>query len=73
MHGTTGQPLDAPTLQRRLALLVGQGRNQMLGDARAVRYVCALQANTRFAFMIDLSWASSQLEGNTYSRLDTAL
>lgn len=68
-----GNHLTRRALQRRLALLVGQGRNQMLGDARAVRYVCAPQANTRFAFMIDLSWASSQLEGNTYSRLDTAL
>ena len=149
------------TLQRRLALLVEQGRIQMLGEARSVRYVCPpptvqgvlaaheevgdtmravgevyvptslegakIKAYVRqpralrppvgyklefleqyhpnhtaylppglrdqlhalgrspadqtpagtFArdilnrLLIDLSWASSQLEGNTYSRLDT--
>lgn len=149
------------TLQRRLALLVEQGRIQMLGEARSVRYVCTsptvqgvvaaqeeegdrmravgevyvptspegakIRAYVRqpralrqpvgyklefleqyhpnhtaylppglrdqlhalgrspadetpagtFArdifnrLLIDLSWASSQLEGNTYSRLDT--
>ncbi len=142
------------TLQRRLALLVEQGRLQMHGEARSVRYLCApmvpgfadapesviaqvyvptslegeqiktwvrqarqlrppvgyklefleryhpnqtayLPQNLRnqlhalgrspadqtpagtFArdifnrLLIDLSWASSQLEGNTYSRLDT--
>jgi len=150
------------TLQRRLALLVEQGRIQSVGAARAVRYVCAplpaqqvlvAQEPARYAvpvggevyvpvsaagaqikahvrqprtlrtpvgyrqefceqyhpnhtvylppalrdqlhalgqspceqqpagtfardmlnrLLIDLSWASSQLEGNTYSRLDTA-
>ena len=148
------------TLQRRLALLVAQGRLQLLGDARSARYFCALPpiagvissqeiGDTSQAFaevyvptspegqeikalvrqpramrspvghklqfleqyhpnhtvylplglrdqlhalgrspaaqtpagtfardilnrlLIDLSWASSQLEGNTYSRLDT--
>lgn len=149
------------TLQRRLAMLVAQGRIEMLGEARSVRYVCPLpivkgvlaaqeeagdtmravgevyvptspegaeikayvrQPRTlrppvgyRLEFLeqyhlnhtaylppglrdqlhalgrspadqtpagtfardilnrllIDLSWASSQLEGNTYSRLDT--
>ncbi len=155
-----GSNLTRRTLQRRLAQLVEQGRIQMLGEGRAVRYVCAPQANPGFAFihapiptlqasgevyvpvspegaeikayvrqpramrppvgyrlvfleqyhpnhtaylpqglrdqlhaiglaraeqtpagtfardilnrlLIDLSWASSQLEGNTYSRLDT--
>jgi len=155
-----GNSLARRTLQRRLAVLVKQGRIQSLGEARAVRYVCTPQANTgialihapmpmlqasgevyvpvspegeeikayvrqpramrppvgyRLAFLeqyhpnhtaylspglrdqlhamgraraeqtpagtfardilnrllIDLSWASSQLEGNTYSRLDT--
>lgn len=148
------------TLQRRLALLVDQGRIQSVGGARAVRYICLPQAREggevihapkptllasgetdvpvspegeeikayvrqpramrppvgyKLAFLeqyqpnhtaylpqdlrnqlqsmgkaraaqtpagtfardilnrllIDLSWASSQLEGNTYSRLDT--
>jgi hypothetical protein len=31
------------TLQRRLAMLVAQGRIEMLGEARSVRYVCPLQ------------------------------
>ncbi len=143
-----GNHLTRRTLQRRLALLTKQGRIQMLGEARAVRYVPApvpmLQATGevyvptspegeaikayvrqpramrapvgyRQAFLeqyhpnhtaylpqalrdqlhamgrarteqtpagtfardilnrllIDLSWASSMLEGNTYSRLDT--
>ena len=155
-----GNSLTRRTLQRRLAVLVKQGRIQSLGGARAVRYVCTPQANTGIAFLhapmptlqaagevyvpvspegeeikayvrqaramrapagyklafleqyhpnhtaylppglrsqlhamgraraeqtpagtfvrdilnrllIDLSWASSQLEGNTYSRLDT--
>ncbi|MBH2042228.1 MAG: Fic family protein [Comamonadaceae bacterium] len=30
------------TLQRRLAMLVAQGRIEMLGEARSVRYVCPL-------------------------------
>lgn len=155
----TGNHLPRRTLQRRLALLVGQGRIQMTGEARSVRYLpqpqpvqvnpAAHSADTavaadeayvpmspegaeikafvrqprtqrppvgyRVAFLqqyhpnhtaylppglreqlhamgrspadqtpagtfardilnrllIDLSWASSQLEGNTYSRLDT--
>lgn len=160
----TGNRLPRRTLQRRLALLVSQGRIQTAGEARAVRYLCrpqSAQANAsahsnaadagdsaqaideayvplspegaeikafvrqprtqrppvgyRVAFLqqyqpnqtaylppalreqlhamgrspaeqtpagtfardilnrllIDLSWASSQLEGNTYSRLDT--
>lgn len=160
----TGKRLPRRTLQRRLALLVSQGRIQTAGEARAVRYLCRpqpAQANAsaysnaveagdpaqaideayvplspagaeikafvrqprtqrppvgyRVAFLqqyqpnqsaylppalreqlhamgrspaeqtpagtfardilnrllIDLSWASSQLEGNTYSRLDT--
>ena len=143
-----GNRLTRRTLQRRLALLAKQGRIQMLGEARAVRYAPApmttLQApgevyvpvspegeaikayvrqpramrapvGYRQAFLeqyhpnhtaylppglrdqlhtmgrarteqtpagtfardilsrllIDLSWASSMLEGNTYSRLDT--
>lgn len=141
-----GNRLPRRTLQRRLALLVEQGRIQMLGEARAVRYVGVQQLQAagegyvpvspegeaikayvrqpramrspvgyRLAFLeqyhpnhtaylapglrdqlhtmgraraeqapagtfardilnrllIDLSWASSQLEGNTYSRLDT--
>jgi hypothetical protein len=155
-----GNDLKRRTLQRRLALLVGQGRIQMTGVARAVRYMRATRsmegllsvqegADTvravaevyvptspqseeikayvrqsremrppvgyKLAFLeqyhpnhthylsqglmdqlhamgraraeltpagtfardilnrllIDLSWASSQLEGNTYSRLDT--
>ncbi|MDP3192162.1 Fic family protein, partial [Rhodoferax sp.] len=154
-----GHRLTRRTLQRRLALLVEQGRIQMLGEARAVRYLRVLQnikaasssqqGQTTQAFaevyvptspqgeeikayvrqpramrppvgyrltfleqyhpnhtaylpqglrdqlhamgtaraeqtpagtfardmlnrlLIDLSWASSQLEGNTYSRLDT--
>ena len=150
--------LQRRSLQRRLALLVTQGRIQMLGEARAARYICApsgiadstgaavmgqavaevyvptspagqeIKAHVRqprqlrqpigyqLAFLeqyhpnhtaylpqglrdqlhalgrspaqqtpagtfardilnrllIDLSWASSKLEGNTYSRLDTA-
>ena len=153
-------PMPRRTLQRRLALLVAQGRIQMRGEARSARYVCALPrivgvisaheaGDTLQAFaevyvptspegqeikalvrrpralrspvgyklafleqyqpnqttylpqnlrdqlhslgrspadqtpagtfardilnrlLIDLSWASSQLEGNTYSRLDT--
>ena len=157
-----GDSMQRRTLQRRLALLVAQGRIQMLGEARSVRYVRAPQTaqgilsapedapDTLRAFaevyvptsplgeeikayvrqpramrppvgyklgfleqyhpnhtaylpqglrdqlhalgrypaeetpagtfardilnrlLIDLSWASSQLEGNTYSRLDTA-
>ncbi|MEX8497263.1 Fic family protein [Leptothrix ochracea] len=134
------------TLQRRLALLVEQGRIGVQGGARSARYVCASQGpptaevdppispegqdirayvrqprhlrqpvGYRLAFLeqyhpnhtaylpqglrdqlhalgrspaeqtpagtfardilnrllIDLSWASSKLEGNTYSRLDT--
>ena len=35
--------LTRRTLQRRLALLVAQGRIQMLGEARAVRYVHVTQ------------------------------
>jgi Fic family protein len=155
-----GNRLTRRTLQRRLALLVEQGRIQSVGEARAVRYVSTPQAVKAFlaahddgdtmqataevylpvspdgeeikayvrqpralrqpvgyklAFLeqyhpnhtvylpqglrdqlhamgraraeqmpagtfardilnrllIDLSWASSQLEGNTYSRLDT--
>ena len=156
-----GNTLLRRTLQRRLALLVAQGRIQMTGEARSVRYVCweatargvlavreatadTMQAageiyvptspegaeikayvrqpralrppvGYQLAFLeqyhpnhtaylpsglrdqlhtlgrspadqtpagtfardilnrllIDLSWASSQLEGNTYSRLDT--
>jgi len=149
-----GNSLQRRSLQRRLALLVAQGRIQMLGDARAVRYVGTahsvqepvpsyaetqlptsaegreiqayirqprqprqqrLPVGYKLAFLeqyhpnhtaylpqrlrdqlhalgrspaaqtpagtfardilnrllIDLSWASSQLEGNTYSRLDT--
>ena len=155
-----GNNLARRTLQRRLAVLVKQGRIQSLGEARAVRYVCTPQDNAGIAFLhapmptmqaageeyapvspegeeikayvrqtramrapvgyrlafleqyhpnhtaylppglrdqlhamgrarteqtpagtfardilnrllIDLSWASSQLEGNTYSRLDT--
>ena len=155
-----GNSLTRRTLQRRLALLVEQGRIQSVGEARAVRYVCTppaikaflsahdngdtLQATAevyppvspegeeikayvrqpramrppvgyKLAFLeqyhpnhtaylppglrdqlhtmgraraqqtpagtfardmlnrllIDLSWASSMLEGNTYSRLDT--
>ncbi len=156
---TVGVTIQRRTLQRRLALLVRQGRIQMLGEARSVRYVappansavanlqlpmitmqasggpyvptspegeeikaCVRQARHlrhpvgyklefleqyhpnqtaylplglreqlhamgrspadqtpagTFArdilnrLLIDLSWASSQLEGNTYSRLDT--
>lgn len=34
-----GHTLLRRTLQRRLALLVGQGRIQMKGEARSVRYV----------------------------------
>jgi Fic/DOC family len=157
-----GHGMPRRTLQRRLAMLVAQGRIQMLGEARSVRYVRASQnvlgilraqetePDTLRAFaeiyvptspqgeqikayvrqpralrppvgyklefleqyhpnhtaylppglrdqlhamgrspadqtpagtfardilnrlLIDLSWASSQLEGNTYSRLDTA-
>jgi hypothetical protein len=163
-RGNEGSGLQRRTLQRRLAMLVGQGRLQMLGEARAVRYKtllyllapltvahtvqepiraqnpvsadtyvptspegeaikayvrqpralrtpvgyklefleqyhpnhtaylpqnlrdqlhvlgCSPAAQTpagTFArdilnrLLIDLSWASSQLEGNTYSRLDT--
>ena len=155
-----GGSLTRRTLQRRLARLIAQGRIQMLGAARAVRYVATPQTNKIVAFLqapmatlqasieayvpvssegeaikayvrqsramrapvgyrlafleqyqpnhtaylppglrdqlhamgrartaqtlagtfardilnrllIDLSWASSQLEGNTYSRLDT--
>ena len=155
-----GSSLTRRTLQRRLARLVAQGRIQMVGEARAVRYVNIPKAVTGFVFaqlradtaqapgevyvpvssegeaikayvrqsramrapvgyrlafleqyqpnhtaylppglrdqlhamgrartaptpagafardilnrlLIDLSWASSQLEGNTYSRLDT--
>jgi Fic/DOC family len=158
---TMGNRIQRRTLQRRLALLVALGRIQMLGEARAVRYVRVQQVvhatgsaqdapDTVQAFaeiyvptspegeeikafvrqpralrppvgyklefleqyhpnhtaylpqglrdqlhamgrspadqtpagtfardilnrlLIDLSWASSQLEGNTYSRLDTA-
>ena len=36
-----GNHLTRRTLQRRLALLTKQGRIQMLGEARAVRYVPA--------------------------------
>lgn len=36
-----GNRLTRRTLQRRLALLTQQGRIQMLGEARAVRYVPA--------------------------------
>jgi len=160
IHQAQGKHLTRRTLQRRLALLVAQERIQMLGEARAVRYLrtpqtqagsaiipapmptlqalgevyvpvspegeeikayvrqpCAMRAPVgyRLAFLeqyhpnhtsylppalrdqlhamgrarapqtpagtfardilnrllIDLSWASSQLEGNTYSRLDT--
>ncbi|MGH8830170.1 MAG: Fic family protein, partial [Polaromonas sp.] len=154
-----GTSLQRRTLQRRLALLVAQGRIQSVGEARAVRYIRAAQAidvstherveatdqapaeiyvptspegqsikafvrqprqlrppvgyklefleqyhpnHTAYLqsdlrdqlhalgrspadqtpagtfardilnrLLIDLSWASSQLEGNTYSRLDT--
>lgn len=38
-----GNSLQRRSLQRRLALLVVQGRIQMLGDARAVRYVGTAQ------------------------------
>jgi hypothetical protein len=158
---TLGTRMPRRTLQRRLAMLVAQGRIQMLGEARSVRYVRVQQAvdailnaqdepDTVHSFaeiyvptspqgeqikayvrqprasrppvgyklgfleqyhanhtaylppglrdqlhamgrspadqtpagtfardilnrlLIDLSWASSQLEGNTYSRLDTA-
>ena len=149
INQSLGSSLSRRTLQRRLAVLVKQGRIQRLGEARSVRYVCApmptLQASGeeyvpvspegeeikayvrqpramrapvsyQLAFLeqyhpnhtaylppslreqlhamgrartqqtpagtfardilnrllIDLSWASSQLEGNTYSRLDTA-
>ena len=160
INQSQGNRLTRRTLQRRLAVLVKQGRIQSLGEARAVRYVCAPQTNAGMAFisaplptlqaagesyvpvspegeeikayvrqprtmrapvgyrlafleqyhpnhtaylppglreqlhamgrartqqtpagtfardilnrlLIDLSWASSQLEGNTYSRLDT--
>ncbi|MHB8950536.1 MAG: hypothetical protein ACYC4S_15985 [Rhodoferax sp.] len=40
-----GRRLTRRTLQRRLAMLVKQGRIQMLGEARAVRYVCTAQVN----------------------------
>lgn len=45
-----GKSLERRTLQRRLAVLVKQGRIQSLGAARAVRYVGAPQANTSTAF-----------------------
>jgi fido (protein-threonine AMPylation protein) len=41
-----GDSLKRRTLQRRLATLVAQGRIQMLGEARAVRYVCNPQGVT---------------------------
>ena len=44
-----GNHLTRRTLQRRLALLGKQGRIQMLGEARAVRYVCTSQVNKGFA------------------------
>ena len=44
-----GNRLTLRTLQRRLALLAKQDRIQMRGEARAVRYVCASQANKGFA------------------------
>ena len=44
-----GNRLAHRTLQRRLALLAKQGRIQMLGEARAVRYVCTSQVNKGFA------------------------
>jgi len=46
-----GNSLTCRTLQRRLAVLVKQGQIQSLGEARAVRYVCAPRANTGTAFV----------------------
>ncbi len=43
-----GNRLTRRTLQRRLALLAKQGRIKMLGEARAVRYVCTPPAIKAF-------------------------
>jgi predicted membrane metal-binding protein len=60
-----GNRLTRRTLQRRLALLVKLGRIQMLGEARAVRYMCAAQAN-RGSAAIQTPLPTLQATGEVY-------
>ena len=60
-----GNSLTRRTLQRRLALLVKQGRIQSLGEARALRYVCAPRANTGTAF-VQTPMPTLQASGEVY-------
>jgi len=60
-----GNSLARRTLQRRLAVLVKQGRIQSLGEARAVRYVCTPQANTGIA-LIHAPMPMLQASGEVY-------
>ena len=61
-----GNQLTRRTLQRRLAMLAKQGRIQMQGEARAVRYVCLAPVINGILVAYEDGAATLQATGEVY-------